>query len=561
MSLHNKKIKRDMKSVVKFMSMALVLVLGLGACNRDKADYTSGGDSDKDNIGYLAIGGLNATVMEDTENINSETRAGSVDINTFTVTIYDAAGAVVKEFLYGNMPAEPIALPGGVYKLTLKSGDMSAAAWEAPVYSAEEEFVITRLQTTTISNIVCRLANIKVTVAYSADIVESLDANYTTMDVAIDSNSLTYAMSETRAGYFKPVAATNTLNLTLKCRYKGQDKDIVMTNTIPNVKAAQWRKINVVIQHASDGTASIGIVCDTWTYDEEIVFDTAAYLMEEVLVDDTDMPVINWEGYDMSEEFELTDEMFDADGNFLKSINIDITSKSPIASLVVKVSSDNSDFTDAYKSAIALEQDLCNVTSSMIWQMFGYPTDAKGKTATRIQLGKQAGTMKSYEGTHTYEITATDENGRSTTQKLSIAYGQIIEPRIVWVGYDIDQRQTITDDMTCMIRVTAPLAIKDFTIKIISDTLTPEELEKVELAAEFSLVTSTEFAESLSGLGFPVGNEVYGKTLISEDELNITGFLVILGGFPGDHDFEMTVTDMEGNVTTKTVMLHANEQL
>jgi hypothetical protein len=62
--------------------------------------------------------------------------------------------------------------------------------------------------------------------------------------------------------------------------------------------------------------------------------------------------------------------------------------------------------------------------------------------------------------------------------------------------------------------------------------------------------------ESLSGLGFPVGDQVYNQTLISEDKLNITEFLGILGMLgAGDHDFVMTVTDMEGSTTTKTVMM------
>jgi hypothetical protein len=107
-----------------------------------------------------------------------------------------------------------------------------------------------------------------------------------------------------------------------------------------------------------------------------------------------------------------------------------------------------------------------------------------------------------------------------------------------------------------MIRITAPLAIKDFEIEIVSNTLTPEELQAVGLAAEFSLVNSTEMFTSLSGLGFPVGDQVYNQTLISEDKLNITNFLGILGMLgAGDHDFVMTVTDMEGNTTTKTVMM------
>lgn len=553
-----------MKSLVKLLSLALVFAVTLGSCGKDKTEYKNDIQGDADNIGYLALGGLDATVMIDTENFQtpaatSATRAGEVDINTFDVVITNAEGAVVSEFKYGERPTDPISLPGGIYKLTMSSGTMSGAAWDAPVYSAEKEFTIVRKQTTTVDDIVCKLANIKVTVSYSADIIDSLDPDYTTMEVSVEQNGLTYAMSETRAGYFQPVAAENTLKFTLNCRYVGQDKDIVMTNTIKGVKAAQWRKINVVIAHASDGTASIGIVCDTWTYDEEVVFDSATFLMEEIIPDDTDMPVIVWEGHDLAEEFELTDDMFDADGNFTSSINIDITSKTALASLVVKASSDNTDFTTAYSQILPLEQDLCNPTvSTALLSLMGYPTDAAGKTSTRIKFASQASLMRSHEGTHAYEITATDVNGRVSTATLTVAYGQNVMPRIVWVGYNIDERQTITDDLTCKIRVTAPLVIEDFVIKIISETLTPEELQGVGLASEFSLVNSTEFFESLSGLGFPVGDEVAGQTAISEDNLDITGFLAILGGFSGDHDFQMTVTDAEGNSTTKTVMLHAN---
>ena len=153
------------------------------------------------------------------------------------------------------------------------------------------------------------------------------------MSVALGESALSYVIDETRAGYFKAVEAENTLDLTFTCRYKGSEKDIIMTNKIEHVKAAQWRKINVVIQHAADGTAHIGIVCDTWTYDEEVIFDTTVALFEEVLVDDTDLPVINFEGHDLALPFELTDDMFDAEGNFTKNINIDITAKSAIQSI------------------------------------------------------------------------------------------------------------------------------------------------------------------------------------------------------------------------------------
>ena len=546
-----------MKSVVKMMGIALGSLLVFGACDLDNVDYNSSNNTTEDNIGYLFVGDMEASIMEETENITTPTRATSVDINTFDVVITNAKGETMTSFKYGERSAEPIALEGGVYKIAMSSQAMQGAAWETPVYTGEKEFVITRKQTTTINDLVCKLANIKVSVAYSADIVEQLDPQYTKMTVALEKSSLEYAFDENRAGYFAPVAAENTLKLTFNCRYVGETKDIVMTNEIKGVKAAQWRKINVVVQYAADGTANIGIVCDTWTYDEEITFDTTLALLEEIIPDDTDAPVIAWEGHNLAEAFELTDNMFDAEGNFTSSINVDVTTKAALKSLVVKVSSDNADFVTAYSQIMSTEMDLCApTTSAAILKMMGYPADAKGGNVARLKFASQIDLLKSYEGTHSYEITATDENGASTTATLCIKYGQNVAPQIVWVGYDIDKRNVMTANSTCMLRITAPLCIKDFEIEIISNTLNAAELEAVGLASKFSLVTSTEMHTSLSGLGFPVGDEVAGKTLISEDQLNISNFLGVLSMLgAGDHDFVMTVTDMEGNATTKTVMM------
>jgi hypothetical protein len=401
------------------------------------------------------------------------------------------------------------------------------------------------------------LANIKVSVAYSADIAEQLDPEYTKMTVELGTSALEYAFAEKRAGYFEPIAQENTLLLTFNCRYKGETKDIIMTNEIKGVKAAQWRKINVVIQHAADGTATIGIVCDTWTYDEEVTFDTSAYLMEEVIPDDTDAPEIHWEGHNLAEVFELTDDMFDAEGNFTKNINVDITTRAPIQSIVVKASSDNEEFMAAYDDVLPLESDICDGTISNTFLKFmGYPTDAKGATSTRLKFGAQADMLRSYEGTHAYEITVVDANGGQSTATLTVKYGQNVAPSIVWVGYDIDKRQTYAPGMTCDLIVKAPLTIADFNVKIISLTLNADQLASVGLSNQFSLVTDTHYFEKLGGLGFPTGDAVYGQ---SEVNLSISNFLSVLAMLgPGEHDFEMSVTDKEGNTTTKTVMFRFN---
>ena len=152
--------------------------------------------------------------------------------------------------------------------------------------------------------------------------------------------------------------------------------------------------------------------------------------------------------------------------------------------------------------------------------------------------------------------TVTDINGGKTTATLSVKYGQNVAPSIVWVGYDIDKRQTYAAGMTCDLIVKAPLAIADFKVNIISETLNADQLTSVGLASEFSLVNDTQFFESLGGLGFPTGDAVYGQ---SEVNLSISNFLSVLAMLgPGEHDFEMSVTDKEGNTTTKTVMFRFN---
>ena len=541
------------------MSLVAAVALTLVSCNKDDVKYEDPKSTDKENVGYLVLGGLEAEVMIDTENYNNEageaTRAGEVDINSFTVKILNSNGQTVFNFLYGNRPSQPLELDGGVYTLVMTSADMVKAAWEAPVYGASKEFTIVRKQTTEVKDIVCKLQNIKVTVDYSADLKDQLDPQFSSMDVALGSNNILFAFGEERAAYFAPVNESNTLDLTFTCRYKGETKDIIMTNRIDGVKAAQWRKINVVVQHAADGTSTIGIVCDTWTYDEEITFDTSVLLMEETLVDDSDIPTIVWEGHDLTQAFELTDDMFDAEDNFKSNINLDVTAKSPIKSIVVKVDSDNDAFLAEYSEIMALEEDICSpATSAAILKMMGYPTDAKGKNTTRIKLALQAALMKRYEGTHTYEITVVDENEAKSTVFASFKYGQNVAPTLVWDGYNINERQTYFAGMTCDILIATEIGIADLSVEIISNTLTPGELAGVGLSNTFSLVNDEQYFTSLSGLGFPVGDQVEGK---NELTLSITQFLNILKMLgSGDHDFKITVTDLEGHATIKTVMLH-----
>ena len=56
-----------MKSVVRFLGVATALLLTLGACSKDNIDYKETENGGTNNVGYLALGGMSVTVMEDTD--------------------------------------------------------------------------------------------------------------------------------------------------------------------------------------------------------------------------------------------------------------------------------------------------------------------------------------------------------------------------------------------------------------------------------------------------------------------------------------------------------------
>lgn len=121
------------------------------------------------------------------------------------------------------------------------------------------------------------------------------------------------------------------------------------------------------------------------------------------------------------------------------------------------------------------------------------------------------------------------------------------EDAIVFAG-TLSNGQTFTttqmDEYTVVVK--AQSGIADMLVQIIStDGLTPEELKNVGLTDKFSLVKDEQYFEDLSGLGFPVGDEVKNQTELT---LNITEFMPLLQVLgPNTAKFIMTVTDNDGN--------------
>jgi hypothetical protein len=116
-----------------------------------------------------------------------------------------------------------------------------------------------------------------------------------------------------------------------------------------------------------------------------------------------------------------------------------------------------------------------------------------------------------------------------------------------------DKVNTLYTGDSCELHLTsyADGGFQAVTCQIVSDALTPEELESVSLSDNIDLVnTPASMADALQGLGFPVN--IGGKSSV---DLSLTKFVPMLAAFAGvEHDFIITVTDANGT-TSKTLKL------
>lgn len=555
--------------------LVVVAALVMFGCSKDRINYQGNTTPTIDEYGYLAFADGGLSVITDTEVV----RADAIDVNNFICTIIDEStgSQVMDSFTYGNRPAEPVQLEVGSYVLEVKSGDIPAAEWESPVYGARQQFSIQPKQTTTLDDVKCKLSNIKVTLEYDVDLFNLLeDGSYT--NVAIGDNSLDFAYTEQRAGYLASLSAENKLVLNMNFNYLG--KSTSMTAEIAGVKAGQWRKITVNMPHADEGNVKFEIVIETITVDEEVVVDVAQVvaISEEIIPDDPAndplAPIVTWPGYDIDAPFQLMASHFDEEGKCIVPVVVDVdANESVFESFVVNISSGNSAFMESLATMNFKEEfDICAVTQSSdaalytALSMVGIPTgsNVKGKSSISVPLTNLMSIIYGYDGTHTFQMTITNQAGHTAVKSLVIVVdkaseGGVSDPSIVWVDHDIKQAYPVTNDLKVVINVNSSKGIAQLYVDILSDLLTKEELESVNLTDHLDLVNPGTYEGSLNGLGFPTSGDVLGKNELTFDISPFMSMLLLVAdGQTCYANFQLTVVDADGSTTVETIKLLMN---
>lgn len=112
---------------------------------------------------------------------------------------------------------------------------------------------------------------------------------------------------------------------------------------------------------------------------------------------------------------------------------------------------------------------------------------------------------------------------------------------------------TYVEGMTCELVVESKTGITDFIVDILSETLTAEELQGVGLDSHLDLINPGSLEGALSGLGFPIKDQVKDQKKV---DFSITNFLPMLAALgPGEHTFRLSVTDGSGTIERDLIIV------
>lgn len=565
------------KTLISTFAAALLLA---GCVNEDPYYGKDPGGETPDGTGFLSVGDMELRVVYDAQTETGwddarddaaakapRTRSNPT-VDQIAVEIVDEAGATVAKKSYGEWKAQtdPIEMAAGNYTLKAYSAETIAAAdWECPVYATEKDFTIRKGETTRMPDLVCTLANIKVTVGYAADLADLLSED-TAAEVTLGANTLRFAKGDARAAYFRAEEETNTLRLDIAGTFADTGKSVSLTKTISGVRAGQWRKITFIIENADKGNLEIGIVVDSFIQDEEIVVDGTGDLWEPV-IDETEAPTIEWPGHDLAAPLRLDASMFDGEGHCTTPVVFDLKASRGIAALGIAIGSDNADLL-ARLSGMGIDGtvDLCATTpESALGQLLGgmglpLGDAVAGRKTLALTLTGLMPQLYAFEGTHTLTLSMTDAAAAAPVQAvLTVLVDKQTagkDPEIVWVndrGYDFDSPATLTEDMTIRIDIATTSPITAFEVTIESEILR-DLLPIIGLPEQFDLCTVTgETATTLGELGFPTGDKVNEQNPLTFDISQFVEVMMALDA--GEHKFILSVTDSAGGHTTKTLHL------
>lgn len=371
----------------------------------------------------------------------------SIDLSPFLVDVVRTSdNANVASWTYATMPQLPTFAVGS-YEVQVRSRVLKDAEWSAPYYLGSQTFDIRNGEVTDVGPIVCKLANVRVTIDYGPKLLAATGGEGFTITVTSTPGVyLQYTGKETRSGYFAYNGQT-TMVARFQGRVNGVNEDF--SHVLENIAPGQHRKLTFRLNYNPNtpddevGTVDgqgIVVSCSTKTVNVD-----GNVIQEEDIQESGDRP--NQEEKPKPEDPQPGDEdkitftsetLANNNGNVLddtpnnaadfgegkKEAKIHIHSEAPIASFKVKIDSETLTADVLNGVGLAPEFDLADPKDLETGlKGLGFPTgdEVKGATDLDFDITQFVPLTEIYgAANHRFILTVTDNAGNSKTLTLLI---------------------------------------------------------------------------------------------------------------------------------------------
>ena len=298
-----------------FLCGATVLLLVSCANEENQVDSGYGSINVKVSADYQVVPVTRSTT-EITETTNP-------DVSEFALKLVSADGSFSRAWdsLADFDPAEKI--PVGTYTMSAYYGNLEEEGFDKPYYLGQSDVAV-RYRENTPVDILCTLANVKVTVEYS-DAFKKYFADYATTIHAAEGDYIKFEKEETRAAYVKPG------KITIQTYLKKQNgiESTFEPAAIENAQPRQHYRIKLDIADNAAGEAQLSISFDETTETQPIAID----ISDEVMV--APAPSFLPAGFEPGTPLEVKENSYPDN----RQVNISLTAKAGLAACTLTTSS------------------------------------------------------------------------------------------------------------------------------------------------------------------------------------------------------------------------------
>lgn len=409
-------------SKTKVFSMhLLLLVLLASSCSRIEETYYEPGE-----------GGIRIDLATELPATRADVTESSLNVDDFKVEILNSKKVIFKRWAtFGEYKTQENTAfhmnAGGPYTVRATYGDSLASGWDAWFFMGEQVFEVKPQQTAELS-VTCRMANVKVAVAYG----ENLQADYQDYKATVSNSRgrLVFEKDRAEAGYIPVGTLTVDMELT-----DASGKKWYFRSGEVSAAAGDYITLNLDTKQAPQGSLDLTLSVDYTTNDKTVeVGITDAFLPAE-------KPVLSLTGFD-AESGQLSFVESNDPGEASVTLTWD-PKASPVKSLKLKSES------EYFKEhGLPAEVDFCSLTSTdrdlLLNAGLLFPEMSGEMTANMVKLEFDGLAPKlEYDdneaaNTHTFTIEATDSKDNVVTKTVTIVPIQAskslseIQPGNVW---------------------------------------------------------------------------------------------------------------------------------